>query len=180
MALNKKLAAFISNWIGVFIAVAIVVVATVLGSVYVYARIHIGEATKFTTQSIFVTEEDCLTIIDNGKDQQEFVFQLTLLATNPFKYTVDVSISEVTIDIGELQFPLTQTGDWEQNVSNGVVIFIGTFVMEKSTFETLQEKVAVKIMGTIASHGRYLGVSSSDSRPIEIKLNVSFSFTTSE
>jgi len=170
MVRNKRMAKFYANWLGVIIAVIIVVISAVIGSIYIYASSKIGDATRFATESISISSaEDGFTIIDTIDNPARYVCQISLVSINIYSLPVDVTISNVTIFLNEYQFEVIQEGSWEKTLSDEYVFFLGSFVIEQEILAELleQDRVEIVVRGNISGSGKYIWASKTHSFEFE-------------
>ena len=170
---KKRLAAFVSNWLGVIIAAVIVVISATFGGMYLYGRSKIDNSINFVTQVINMRYPDGLTRVGPVDAPPPYNYNLILQVYNPYSDIIDVSISNVTITADTYTLPVAQVGSWNQNVPNGYTTFEGSFIIDAQTFAALAAKgpVEVSIKGTISGSGQYKWIKRQNQRSFDIPIH---------
>lgn len=160
MALKRRLATFISNWVGVIIAIVIVIFSATFGGIYLNARDRITSAAIHVAYSLHFTQ-DGLYQNETVEEPYGFVYHLILYANNTYENTlVNVVISDIVIRVDDYVFPLSQYGIWEKSVigsDDNHTTFEGRFIIDKECFDDLVTKgtTIIDIEVQLSSGGRY-------------------------
>jgi hypothetical protein len=167
---KKRLAAFVSNWLGVLIAILIVLVTGGFGGLYLYSRTRIDNTLNFVTQVVNLRYSDGLVLSATTENPSVYIYHIVLQVYNPYTDTIDVSISDVSITLDTYVLGIGQDGPWDKTVSTGYEIFEGYVTIPADTFASLVAKgaVDVDIKGTISGSGQYKLLKRHTERPISI------------
>jgi hypothetical protein len=177
MGLKKHLTTFVSNWFGVIIAAVIVLVSGGFGGMYLYARSRIDNTINFVTQVIYLRYQDGLVKSGEIDEPPAYIYHLVLQVYNPFKDSVDVSVSDLSVLLDTYKFPVAEDGSWDKSLPTGYAIFEGYITIDAKTFAALADKgkVDVEIKGTIAGIGKYQWIKRQSERLFTISIpNVGF------
>jgi hypothetical protein len=170
MALKKRITNFVSNWLGVIIAVVIVAVSATFGGVYLYGRNRLDNTLGVVTQ--FVTLPYKTGFVFTGTADNPNTYHITLRDDNVYSDTVEVTISDITVSLDGYDFPLIQDGDWTKTLPNGFVTFEGDITIDKDALTALvaEGQFDLSIRGNISASGHYLWIKRQMSRPIAISV----------
>ena len=173
MGMKKRMATFVSNWLGVIIAAVIVLVSASFGGMYLYGRSRLDSAINFVTQAIHLRYQDGLTQTGTIEDPPGYTYHLILQAYNYYADTIDTQVSDITILLDTYSLTVVEDGAWTKSLPTGYATFEGNFTIDAKTFEALVEKgkVDVHIEGTISGKGQYQWVK----RQSEVTFNISIS-----
>ena len=172
MGMKKRLATFVSNWLGVIIAAIIVLISATFGGMYLYGRSRIDNTINFVTQVISLRYPDGLTRPGPVENPPPYIYHLVLQVYNPYADTIDVSISDVTITLDTYKLTVVEDGSWNKSTPTGYTIFEGNITIDAQTFAALvaKGKVDVDIKGTISGNGQYQWVKRQNERPFNIAI----------
>lgn len=170
MDIKKRLATFVSNWLGVIIAAVIVIVSATFGGIYLYGRSRIDNAINFVTQVIYLRYPDGLSFSGSADNPPGYIYHLILTVDNTTTDTIDISISDVTITLGAYKFTVIQDGSWNKSTPTGYNSFEGDITIDAQTFTALLAagKIEGDIKGTISGSGQYKWVKRHSVRPFSI------------
>ncbi len=180
MALKKRLTNFISNWLGVIIAVIIVAISATFGGIYLYGRSRLDNTLAVVTQAIFLPYRTGFAQTSINENPPSYSYHITLQDYNLYNDTIDLVVSDITVDIGSHDFTLAQAGSWQKSLPNGFVTFEGDITIDKATFTDLvnQSPVALTIKGNVSASGEYRWIKRSISREFTVSVpSLDFKFT---
>ena len=180
MELKKRLTTLVSNWLGVILAVIIVLVSAIFGGMYLYARSTADNTISFVTQVIYLLEPG-LVPTATLENPLAYVYHLVLQVYNQYPYTVDITVSNISVVADTYTFPVSQDGAWNKSAPYGYTTFEGNITIDAKTFDTLVTKgtMDLEIKGTISGSCRYKFVSRYSKHSFNtLSKGVSFSYVT--
>jgi hypothetical protein len=179
MGIKKRAASFVSNWLGVIIAIIIVALSSTFGGMYLYGRSRLDSAISFVTQTISLPYNEGFTRTGATENPPGYSYHLILRVYNPYPDTLDVAVSGITVSIDGYDFTVIKDGLWDKDSTVGYTSFEGYITIDNDTYAVLADKgpVDVDIKGNISASGRYRWISRQDTREFSIPIaNVRFEF----
>jgi hypothetical protein len=180
MGIKKRAANFVSNWLGVIIAIIIVAISSTFGGMYLYARSRLDNTLSFVTQVITLRYNEGFTRAGTTENPPGYSYHLIMQVYNPYQDTVNVAVSDISVDVDGYDFVVIKDGPWDKSVATGYTIFEGFITIDNATYAALAKMgpVDVDIKGDILASGRYRWVGRQATRAFSIPIsNVLFEFT---
>ncbi len=172
MALKKRVTNFVSNWLGVLIAVAIVAVSAAFGGMYLYARSRLDNTLNLVTQIVTLPYNEGFVQTGTVENPPGNTYHIKIQVYNLYNDTVEVAVSDISIKIDSFTFPMSQNGQWSKSVPTGYAAFEGDITIDKETLLDLIDRgpVDLVISGNISASGQYSWVKRQTSREFTINI----------
>jgi hypothetical protein len=173
MGIKKRVTSFVSNWLGVIIAVFIVIVSATFGGMYLYARSRLDNTISFVTQVITLPYSTGFTKTSPTENPPGSSYHLMLQVYNPYSDTVDVAVSDISINVDGYNLTVIQDGLWDKSVPTGYTTFEGYITIDNTTYADLVTKspVDIDIKGNITASGQYRWIERHETRPFKISIS---------
>ncbi|MCL2678911.1 MAG: hypothetical protein FWF18_01225 [Dehalococcoidia bacterium] len=171
--MKKRIITFISNWLGVFIAIIIMLVSGVFGWLYLDARSRLESTLNTITQIVILPYNEGFVQSGTINDPPANIFHITIQVYNIYPETVGVTVSDISIDIDGYSFNMSQDGQWSKDVPIGYAIFEGNITIGWDIMNDLidQSPVEIIIRGNISASGKYRWVQRHIDREFRININ---------
>jgi hypothetical protein len=178
MTLKKKLKVFALNWLGVIIAVIILVISGSLVGIYLYDRNHVDNTLMYATQLINLKFPNGLYETGPTSDPSGYVFHLVIEVGNMTPDAADVTLSDIKIMLDTYTFDVLQYGSWNNTVTKesengtGYEYFEGDFTIDTATVALLAGKgtVDIDIKGNVYASTQYKWVKKHGTRNFDINV----------
>ena len=157
MAIKRRVSSFVTNWLGVIIAVVIVAVSGFFGGTYLYAVGRIDSTLAWVTESINLKVPPGLAYVGTSDNPPGQHYHVTLDIVNESGDTAEASLTGVYVKLAEFTFPVTPDGTWDKSIPTGETDFEGDIFVESGTVSTLvaEGNIQIDVTGSINGTGCY-------------------------
>ena len=181
MSIKHRVKIFVSNWLGVIVAVFIMLVTGTLGFTYLQISSRLDNTLAFATQLITLKVPDGIVrtgtigTIDNPTG---YVFHVIVEVGNETPTATEVTLSNMKVVIESVPIVITENGLWTNTVTQssgdgtGFEDYEGDFTIDAQTFAGLVAKgtVDMDITMHVYASARYGFLGKHASRDFDIHM----------
>jgi hypothetical protein len=151
MSLKHRAKVFVSNWLGVIVAVLIMLVTGTLGFTYLQISSRLDNTLAFATQLITLKVPDGIARTVTIESPPGYVFHVIVQVGNETPTAAEVTLSNMKIVMDSVPIVITQNGPWTKTITEtsgdgtGFENFEGDFTIGAQAFAGLVAKGTVDL-----------------------------------